>query len=132
MYYVYLLVCNDNSTYVGATIDLNKRLRQHNKEISGGAISTTKKIKEGKIWTRVLNISNFPDWSAALQFEWRFKQLSRKLSKNIYPLKKRLIALKELLGLDKPTTKAIPYSEWEIPPKINFETEEAQELYNSL
>jgi len=33
MSYVYLLVSSDNATYVGATVDLNRRLRQHNKEI---------------------------------------------------------------------------------------------------
>jgi predicted GIY-YIG superfamily endonuclease len=32
--YVYLLY-SDNSTYVGATVDLDRRLRQHNKEIKG-------------------------------------------------------------------------------------------------
>ena len=132
MYYVYLLICSDNSSYVGATINLDKRLRQHNKEISGGAIATTRKIKQGKIWTRVLHVCNFPDWSSALQFEWKFKFLSRKLSTNIYPLKKRLISLKELLSLDRPTSKSIPYSEWAEFPKIVFENEEAEKIYNSL
>ena len=50
--YVYLLYC-DNSTYVGATVDLNRRLRQHNKEISGGAMATGRKVANGKIWKRI-------------------------------------------------------------------------------
>ena len=37
MSYVYLLVSTKGNTYVGATVDLNRRLRQHNKEIKGGA-----------------------------------------------------------------------------------------------
>jgi len=32
-YYVYLLGCSDGSTYVGATVDIHHRLRQHNGEI---------------------------------------------------------------------------------------------------
>jgi len=35
MSYVYLLECTDGSTYVGATVNLDRRLRQHNKEIKG-------------------------------------------------------------------------------------------------
>jgi len=35
MFYVYLLQSTLGSTYVGATINLDHRLRQHNKEIKG-------------------------------------------------------------------------------------------------
>ena len=83
MFYVYLLLSeNGIYSYVGATIDVNRRLRQHNGEIKGGAKATTS--KEGK-WRRICYISGFPDWPAALQFEWRWKQLSRKIKqkKNI-------------------------------------------------
>ena len=34
MSFVYLLVSTSGSTYVGATVDLERRLRQHNKEIN--------------------------------------------------------------------------------------------------
>ncbi|SMN00743.1 COG2827: putative endonuclease containing a URI domain [uncultured Candidatus Thioglobus sp.] len=34
---VYLLKCTNNSLYCGVTNDINKRLRQHNGEIAGGA-----------------------------------------------------------------------------------------------
>lgn len=129
-FFVYLLVSSDNSTYVGATIDLDRRLRQHNKEIKGGAYATGIKVQKGEIWERAAYVSGFPDWQAALQFEWRWKQLSRKLSAKIFPLERRLIALKTLISLDKPTTKATAYSEWPNPPKINLETEEAKYYYN--
>jgi structure-specific endonuclease subunit SLX1 len=132
MYYVYLLLSTDNSTYVGATIDIDRRLRQHNKEIKGGAFATSTKVQQGNIWTRVLHITGFPTWNAALQFEWRFKQLSRKLSMNILPLKRRIMALQQLLKLDKPTSKAIPYSEWESPPQVIIETDEARLIYDSV
>ena len=95
--YVYLLVSSDGATYVGATVDLDHRLRQHNKEIKGGAHATSIKVDGGEIWVRAAHVSGFPDWRSALQFEWRWKQLSRKYqSKKIPPLEKRMIALKEL------------------------------------
>ena len=115
MSYVYLLVCTDNSTYVGATIDLEKRLRKHNKEIKGGAHATSIKVEQGKIWERACYVEGFPDWQAALQFEWRWKQLSRKLPPSLFPLKRRMLALKQLLALERPTSKAIAYTEWSTP-----------------
>lgn len=36
-YITYILQCADDTYYVGKTIDLKKRLRQHNGEIKGGA-----------------------------------------------------------------------------------------------
>ena len=75
--YVYLLESTDNSTYVGATIDLEKRLRQHNKEIKGGAIATSIKVNQGEAWSYVCYVENFPNWNEALKFEWRWKQISR-------------------------------------------------------
>ena len=130
--YVYLLVSSDDATYVGATVDLEHRLRQHNKEIKGGAHATSAKVARGEIWTRACYISGFPDWRAALQFEWRWKQISRKLSIKMFPLERRMAALKQLLALEKSTTLAIPFSEWIEPPVIHLETEEAQKYYELL
>lgn len=132
MSYVYLLHSTDNSTYVGATVDLDRRLRQHNKIIKGGAHATSMKVNAGQIWERACYVEGFPDWQAALQFEWRWKQISRKLSNKLFPLKRRMIALKELLSLDSSTSKAIPYSQWDTPPNIIFESEIAKNFYNDL
>jgi structure-specific endonuclease subunit SLX1 len=131
MSYVYLLHSTDNSTYVGATVDLERRLRQHNKIIKGGAHATSMKVNAGQIWERACYVEGFPDWQAAL-FEWRWKQISRKLSNKLFPLKRRMIALKELLSLDSSTSKAIPYSQWNSPPNIIFESEIAKNFYNDL
>lgn len=128
MSYVYLLVSTNGNTYVGATVDLERRLRQHNKEIKGGAVATGTRVNKGETWTRNAHVSGFPNWQAALQFEWRWKQLSRKLPSQMLPLERRLKALKELLSLERPTSKAIAYSEWETPPKAHFETEEANHI----
>ena len=132
MSYVYLLHSTDNSTYVGATVDLERRLRQHNKIIKGGAHATSMKVNAGQTWERACYVEGFPDWQAALQFEWRWKQISRKLSNKLFPLKRRIIALKELLALDSSTSKAIPYSQWNTPPNIIFESEFAKNFYYDL
>jgi structure-specific endonuclease subunit SLX1 len=129
--FVYLLVSTNNATYVGATVDLERRLRQHNKELVGGAHATGAKVANGEIWIRACHISGFPDWKAALQFEWRWKQLTRKLPTGWLPLKRRLVALKQLLGLERPTTKAVAYSEWSNgPPVVHIEIQDAEILYN--
>ena len=120
-FFVYLLESTDGSTYVGATVDLDHRLRQHNKEIKGGAFATSAKVVAGQTWRRACHVAGFPDWPAALQFEWRWKQLSRKLPARMNPLERRKQALTALLALERPTTKAIPYSEWPQPPVVNWE-----------
>jgi structure-specific endonuclease subunit SLX1 len=121
-FFVYLLEASDkSSTYVGATIDVDRRLRQHNKEISGGAHATAIKVNQGKSWNRVCYVKGFPDWKSALQFEWRWKQLSRKISPSIKPIERRKQALQQLLSLDKSTTAAIPYSEWSEPIQVLYE-----------
>lgn len=131
MSYVYLLVSTNGNTYVGATVDLERRLRQHNKEIKGGAHATGIKVSQGENWTRAAHVSGFPDWQAALQFEWRWKHLSRKLPLKMNPLERRIKALKELLALERPTSKAIAYSEWPAPPQVHCETDEAKIYYES-
>lgn len=132
MSFVYLLVSSKGNTYVGATVDLNRRLRQHNKEIKGGAHATGVKVAQGETWTRAAHVSGFPDWKATLQFEWRWKQLTRKLAVNMVPLERRIIALKMLLELPQSTSKAVPYSEWQTPPEVHIETDEANIYYEKL
>jgi structure-specific endonuclease subunit SLX1 len=131
MSYVYLLTSSSGATYVGATVDLERRLRQHNKEIKGGAHATSIKVVQGETWVRAAHVSGFPDWQAALQFEWRWKQLSRKLPIKMNSLLRRMTALKNLLALERPTTKAISYNEWSAPPEVHLETDEANNLYTT-
>ena len=112
-FYVYLLESSSGrATYVGATTNLDRRLRQHNKEISGGASVTGMRVSRGETWSRVCHVSGFPTWNAALQFEWRFKQITRRLPPGGSSVERRKRALEILLALDRPTTKAIAYTEW--------------------
>ena len=128
-FFVYLLLSSDSSTYVGATVDLDRRLRQHNKEIKGGAFITGAKVLKGETWIRACHVEGFPDWQAALQFEWRWKQLSRKIKVKCCPLEKHMTALKQLINLERPTTKAKSYSEWLTPLEVVLEDDEARKYY---
>ena len=129
-FFVYCLIASNGNSYIGATVDLGRRLRQHNGELVGGAVATKIQVKKGQVWERACYIKGMPDWRTALQVEWRWKQLSRKLPKNKLPLERRLIALSQLLLLERPTTKAVLYSEWKQPPEIVFEMENAKSFYS--
>ena len=105
-FYVYLLESEDRRrTYIGATVDLDHRLRQHNAELTGGAKAT-----RGRQWNRVCAITGFPDWRAALQFEWAWKHHSRRLRGHGLDLRFR--ALQTLLASGKSTSAALPFGLW--------------------
>ena len=121
--YVYFIESSNGYTYIGATVNLDKRIRQHNKEISGGAVATSNMVEKGEIWSYYCYVENFPSYNEALKFEWRWKQISRIIQKKkpfMKPREKRIEALNQLLNLDKPTSKAMLYSEWEKPPNIVY------------
>lgn len=123
MSYVYFIESSLGSTYIGATVNLDKRIRQHNKELKGGATATSIKVSRGEAWSYVCYVENFPTWNEALKFEWRWKQISRQIQKSNprqSPKEKRLEALKTLLELDRPTSKAELYSNWETQPNVVY------------
>ncbi len=134
MNYCYLLCTpGGKQTYVGATLDPDRRLKQHNGEMAGGAKATAIKVKQGISWDRVCYIENIPTWQAALQIEWRWKQLGRTQFKHIKdPVERRLHSLKKLLSLDRPTTKAIPYDQYQTPPKIVWNLLQYETMYNNI
>jgi len=121
--FVYLLVSDSGATYIGATVDLDHRLRQHNKELVGGAVQTSRKVAQGETWRRHCYIKNLPDWKTALQVEWAWKFQYRKLGNSRgRPLDRRLNALEVLLGLERATSNAVPYAEWPEWPEVVFES----------
>ena len=67
---VYILR-NGKSLYVGATIDLSHRIRQHNGELSGGAHRTSTK---GPGWVCLLYVQGFQSRTESLQFEYALKR----------------------------------------------------------
>ena len=110
------MLANEGSkTYVGATIDPIRRLRQHNGQIGGGAKAT-----RGHTWYRVALVAGFPDERAALQFEWAWKWRSRQLCAKGRGIKGRLEALWILLDSQQSTSGALPFSEWPEVPKVSL------------
>ena len=131
-FFVYFLESTNGSTYIGATMDLDKRIRQHNKEIKGGATATSIKVNQGELWSYACYVENLPTWQAALQFEWRWKQISRLIQKRepkLKPYEKRMQALKDLLNLEKSTSAAELYSSWPNPPNIIFNNDKIKKYY---
>lgn len=129
-----MLYTEEHQTYIGATKDIDRRLRQHNCELVGGARATRIRVNQGLIWKRLCYIKNIPDWCSALQIEWRWKQLGRTRFKNIRdPIIRRLLSLKYLLALEKPTTNSIPYLSYSSgPPDIVWELDEFKTKYEEL
>ena len=72
-YYVYWIQ-SGNRAYIGASVDLKKRLRQHNSEIVGGSCRTCGRGP----WRYVVAIEGFRTWHEALCFEWRFQYDTKK------------------------------------------------------
>jgi len=131
--FCYLLYTEEGQTYVGATVDPDRRLRQHNKELVGGARATGIRVQQGLTWKRACVVP-LPEWRTALQFEWRWKQLGRTTWKHIrHPLERRLRSLHTLLSLEKPTTSAIPYDAYPLGrPDIQWDSSDLQDRYERL
>ena len=100
-HYVYILKEIDGKrTYVGYTVNPERRIRQHNGEITGGA-----KYTQGKKWEYVGYLTGFPDKYIALQCEWKIKHpYGRKRSNGIDG---RLEAIKYIFTLDKLTSNSV-------------------------
>lgn len=76
---VYVLGDPFGKQYVGATVNLKRRLRQHRREISGGA----KKTSRGGPWSVLCFIYGFKSWKETLRFEYVLQHPHKsKLSRN--------------------------------------------------
>jgi len=75
-------------TYIGATLNPDRRLRQHNGILAGGAKATGRRPGD---WYRVCRVTKFTSFRSALSFEWHWKHFSKKLKGD--PLTRRQSAL---------------------------------------
>ena len=69
---VYLLRCADGSLYTGIATDLQRRLRQHNGELAGGARYTRPRRPVELVWSEACE-----DRSAAARREAQVRKLPR-------------------------------------------------------
>jgi len=69
---LYILLCNDKSLYTGITTNLEKRVKQHNGVLKGGA-----KYTQSKRPVKVIYSEKYETRSQALKREIIIKKLSR-------------------------------------------------------
>ena len=105
-HFCYILKNNVNSvTYVGYTNNPERRLRQHNGELVGGARTTgiqRKKCGERLRWEFAALVTHpgLTHWRA-LSLEWHIKHETRKIKGMKKGVEKRMAALKAAMVLPK-------------------------------
>lgn len=111
---VYLLSSTTTKrTYVGYTVDIERRLRQHNGIIKGGA----KYTKNGRPWIVSAIVEGFPNKTTALQFEWRAhhptKYIRSYLRRQRFAsnTERRLACFEKIFEMERFTSKCIPTKE---------------------
>lgn len=110
----FYLIYNKGSTYAGVSPDPVRRLKKHNKEISGGAKYT---LSKGNGWEHVCLISGFHTKIQAMQFEWAVKHVPPRDSGGlINRIKKLYVVLnKEKWTSKSPDASTVPLKlEWKI------------------
>jgi predicted GIY-YIG superfamily endonuclease len=100
------IIYNKQYSYCGATPDIEKRIKKHNQELSGGA-KYTKLI--GPDWNYICYIDGFKTKIDALRFEWAVKHCAPRNAKGIY---NRIKKLESVLNKEKWTSKS--------PSSINY------------
>lgn len=70
------LITSGNRTYIGVTTDVQRRLRQHNREIVGGARST---VSGAPNWKLHLHVEGFTRKSEVMRWEKIIKSRCRGL-----------------------------------------------------
>lgn len=114
----FYIIANGNYTYAGVSPTPDKRLRQHNGEIKGGAKYTTGR---GSGWKHICLISGFKNKIQAMQFEWAVKHVP---PRNSGGLIMRMNKVYQVLNYERWTSKSplageIPLEiEWLIEPFI--------------
>lgn len=71
MYYLYILRCADETLYVGITIELERRVKEHNNSELGA------RYTRGRRPVELVFSKKFPNRTDATKEEFRIKRLSR-------------------------------------------------------
>ncbi|NLN86207.1 MAG: GIY-YIG nuclease family protein [Syntrophomonadaceae bacterium] len=76
MPYVYILRCRDNTYYTGYTVDVDRRLQEHQNGLAS-------KYTRGRIPVELVYREELPTKSAAMQRELQLKSLTRAAKQKI-------------------------------------------------
>ena len=90
MYYTYIMRCEDGSLYTGITTDVQRRLKEHQGELSGGA-----KYTKGRMPTKVEVVWESDNRSLASKLEYRIKKLSKQDKELLIQYPQRMAQLLE-------------------------------------
>jgi len=71
MYYLYILKCADDTLYTGITVDLERRVKEHNTSSLGAKYTTARRPVE------LVYSKKYKDRSSASKQECQIKDLSR-------------------------------------------------------
>jgi len=72
MYHLYILKCADKTLYTGITVDLDRRIKEHNTSRLGAKYTASRRP------VKLVYSKKFRTRSTASKEEYRIKQLSRK------------------------------------------------------
>lgn len=89
MYYLYILQCADKTFYTGITVDLKRRIAEHNSSTLGA------KYTRGRRPVKIIFSQKFRTRSTASKAESHIKRLSRREKLDV--VKKDLEGLKKFL-----------------------------------
>lgn len=78
-YYVYIVQCSDNSYYTGIATNLEKRIKEHNGELKGGA-----KYTRSKRPVKLVYKEEYSTHLEASRREIRIKQMTRKQKEKLF------------------------------------------------
>lgn len=73
----------NNKTYIGSTVNINRRIRQHNSEIKNGA-KYTKCLTSWMYYCVIYSMENYTNKRKCLSIEWHLKYKSRKENGSSY------------------------------------------------
>jgi predicted GIY-YIG superfamily endonuclease len=123
-YFVYLLKSEvSNRTYVGYTINISRRLLQHNGKLVGGAKKTSTK----RPW-RVVMFVSFEFERTAMQYEFCVHK-TRKFKRGV-GIANKMKVMKGLLSQERICSTAPLNSE--LKRVLFFSNDEAKNLWNSI
>lgn len=138
-HFCYILYIPDGSsvqTYNGYTNNLSRRIRQHNKELSGGAKATSRNKNNNWVYGAIIT-STDPEFTKikALQLEWQIRYPTRKRPRpRIYNgIQGRIDGLSHVFSNERFSNMTFElYTDYGFIPMNNVNVYSMDDAYNSI